>query len=131
MRAAAQFDRPAHGIAATLPHGDDPNFVAVFLAEQRAGTGLPRVVERHDPGGHGRRTVHRACPLRHHGVVPTLITDTPAVTEAVIAAARDAIAAGVRVAYGLHIEGPHLSIARKGARNAGFIRAMDEPVWSG
>ena len=34
VRAAAQLDRPAHGVAAALAHGDDPHLVAVFLAEQ-------------------------------------------------------------------------------------------------
>ncbi|WEK49888.1 MAG: hypothetical protein P0Y66_19730 [Candidatus Kaistia colombiensis] len=53
-------------------------------------------------------------------LLPTLITDTPAVTEAVIAATRDAIAAGVPGCLGLHIEGPHLSIARKGAHNPAY-----------
>ena len=35
VRAAAELDRPAHGVAAALPHGHDPHLVAVFLAEQR------------------------------------------------------------------------------------------------
>ncbi|WP_018183571.1 N-acetylglucosamine-6-phosphate deacetylase [Kaistia granuli] len=59
-------------------------------------------------------------------LLPTLITDTPAVTEAAIAATRDAIAAGVPGCLGVHLEGPHLSVARKGAHNPGFIRTMDE-----
>lgn len=59
-------------------------------------------------------------------LLPTLITDTPDVTAAVIAATRDAIAAGVPGCLGLHIEGPHLSIARKGAHNPAYIRPMDE-----
>ena len=59
-------------------------------------------------------------------LLPTLITDTPAVTEASIAATRDAIAAGVPGCLGIHIEGPHLSIARKGAHNPAYIRPMDE-----
>jgi N-acetylglucosamine-6-phosphate deacetylase len=59
-------------------------------------------------------------------LLPTLITDTPAVTDAAIAATRDAIAAGVPGCLGVHLEGPHLSVARKGAHNPGFIRPMDE-----
>jgi len=59
-------------------------------------------------------------------LLPTLITDTPAVTEAAIAAVRDAIAAGVPGCLGIHIEGPHLSIARKGAHDPALIRPMSE-----
>lgn len=59
-------------------------------------------------------------------VMPTLITDTPEITEASITAVREAIADGVPGCLGIHIEGPHLSIARKGAHNPGYIRPMDE-----
>jgi N-acetylglucosamine-6-phosphate deacetylase len=59
-------------------------------------------------------------------LLPTLITDTPDVTRAAIAAVRDAIAANVPGCLGVHIEGPHLSVARKGAHNPGYIRPMDE-----
>src|SRR6202790_5884893 len=44
MRTAAQLDRPAHRVAAALPHGDDPDLVAVFLAEQSARAGSDGVV---------------------------------------------------------------------------------------
>ena len=40
MGAAAKLDRPSHGVAAALAHGDDAHLVAVFLAEQRARAGL-------------------------------------------------------------------------------------------
>ncbi|MGR3762325.1 N-acetylglucosamine-6-phosphate deacetylase (plasmid) [Roseobacteraceae bacterium NS-SX3] len=59
-------------------------------------------------------------------ILPTLITDTPEKTRAAIAAARDAVAAGVPGIAGLHLEGPHLSVARKGAHDAALIRPMDE-----
>ncbi len=53
--------------------------------------------------------------------LPTLITDTPAQTRRVV----DAVASGgVAGIVGLHLEGPHLSVARKGAHAAGLIRAM-------
>ena len=58
-------------------------------------------------------------------ILPTLITDTFARTEAAIAAVEAAIAAGVPGIIGLHLEGPHLSIARKGAHDAALIRPMD------
>jgi len=66
---------------------------------------------------------------RRLGVVrllPTLITDTPMKTTAAISAATQAISADVRGIAGLHLEGPHLSIARKGAHDATYIRAMTD-----
>ena len=58
MRAAAQFDRPAHGVAATLAHGDDAHLVAVFLAEQRARARGDGVVDGHQPRGDRRILQH-------------------------------------------------------------------------
>lgn len=57
--------------------------------------------------------------------LPTLITDTAAKTRAAIAAVRDAIAADTSGIKGLHLEGPHLSVARKGAHDPQFIRPME------
>lgn len=59
-------------------------------------------------------------------LLPTLITDTPAKTAEAIAAVRGAIEAGVPGCLGIHIEGPHLSVARKGAHDPALIRPMDE-----
>lgn len=58
-------------------------------------------------------------------ILPTLITDTPERTERAIDAVAHAIADGVDGIIGLHLEGPHLSIPRKGAHDASLIRAMD------
>ena len=57
-------------------------------------------------------------------LLPTLITDAPDVTAAAIEAAVTADATGVPGFLGLHLEGPHLSVARKGAHDPAFIRAM-------
>ncbi|WP_308916636.1 N-acetylglucosamine-6-phosphate deacetylase [Jannaschia sp. LMIT008] len=59
-------------------------------------------------------------------ILPTLITDTPAATAAAIDATRAAMAEGVSGIAGLHLEGPHLSIARKGAHDEGLIRPMTD-----
>ncbi|MDJ0824411.1 MAG: N-acetylglucosamine-6-phosphate deacetylase [Rhodobacter sp.] len=56
--------------------------------------------------------------------LPTLITDRPDVTRAAIEAAAEAIAQGVPGIAGLHLEGPHLSVARKGAHDPALIRPM-------
>lgn len=58
-------------------------------------------------------------------ILPTLITDTPAQTQAAIAAVEQAVAAGVAGIAGLHLEGPHLSLARKGAHDPALIRPMN------
>ncbi|KUJ79481.1 N-acetylglucosamine-6-phosphate deacetylase [Ruegeria profundi] len=59
-------------------------------------------------------------------LLPTLITDTPEKTEAAIAAAILAVQAGVPGVVGLHLEGPHLSVARKGAHDGALIRPMED-----
>lgn len=57
-------------------------------------------------------------------LLPTLITDTPERTRAAVDAVETAIANGVAGIVGLHLEGPHLSIARKGAHDPDLIRPM-------
>jgi len=59
-------------------------------------------------------------------ILPTLITNTPENTAAAIEAAVEACAIGVPGIAGLHLEGPHLSIARKGAHSPDLIRRMTE-----
>jgi len=67
----------------------------------------------------------------HHGLgvahfLPTLITDTPRKTEAAVGAVSAAIADGIAGIAGLHLEGPHISIGRKGAHDAALIRPMTQ-----
>ena len=59
-------------------------------------------------------------------LLPTLITDTREIRTAAIRAGREARARGVPGFIGLHLEGPHLSIARKGVHDPALIRPMDE-----
>lgn len=56
------------------------------------------------------------------GVLPTLITDTPQATAAVIDAGIRA--AGAPGFLGLHLEGPHLDPRRHGAHDPALIRPM-------
>ena len=58
------------------------------------------------------------------GILPTLITDTPEATAAVIAAGVAATRAQVPGFLGLHLEGPHLDPRRKGAHDPALIRPM-------
>jgi N-acetylglucosamine-6-phosphate deacetylase len=59
-------------------------------------------------------------------ILPTLITDTGEHTEAAIAAVGKAVSEGIPGIAGLHLEGPHLSIARKGAHDPDLIRRMTQ-----
>jgi N-acetylglucosamine-6-phosphate deacetylase len=58
-------------------------------------------------------------------LLPTLITDTAERTGLALAAGVAAARAGVPGFLGLHLEGPHLSVARKGAHDSTLIRPMD------
>ena len=60
------------------------------------------------------------------GLLPTLITDTDAVVDRVISVGADASRLGLPGFLGLHLEGPHLSIARKGAHDPKRIRPVGE-----
>ncbi len=59
-------------------------------------------------------------------LLPTLITDTAEVNEKAIAAGLAAEAARVPGFLGLHLEGPHLALSRKGTHDPDLIRPMDE-----
>jgi len=59
-------------------------------------------------------------------LLPTLITDTPEITAATIAAGKQAREMHVSGFLGLHLEGPHLSLARKGAHDPALIRPMTD-----
>ncbi len=74
--------------------------------------------------------IRTICATGHRfgttGLLPTLITDTPEVTAGAIEAGAEAARAGVPGFLGLHLEGPHLSLARKGAHDPALIRPMQE-----
>lgn len=59
-------------------------------------------------------------------LLPTLITDTPEITASAIDAGLKAKAAKVPGFLGLHLEGPHLSVVRKGTHHPGLIRPMED-----
>lgn len=105
-----------------IDHGDvilAPGFVdlqvngggGVMLGESPTVEGLRRIAEAH-------------LRLGTTALLPTLITDRPEITAAVLEAGQQAVAAGVPGIAGLHLEGPHLSVARKGAHDAALIRPM-------
>lgn len=57
------------------------------------------------------------------GVLPTVISDTPEVLAQAVDAALEA--KGLPGVLGLHIEGPHLSLPRRGTHAPQFIRPLD------
>ena len=59
-------------------------------------------------------------------LLPTLITDTREKSRAAIAAAILSVQEGAPGIAGLHLEGPHLSVARKGAHDPALIRPMEK-----
>lgn len=59
-------------------------------------------------------------------LLPTLITDTPEVRDTAIKAGIAAGEAKVPGFLGLHLEGPHLSLERKGAHEPALIRPMSD-----
>ncbi len=79
-----------------------------------------------DPAPETLRRIARAhLALGTTALLPTLITDTREKTRAAIAAAIAAVEAGEAGIAGLHLEGPHISVARKGAHAAELIRPME------
>jgi N-acetylglucosamine-6-phosphate deacetylase len=57
-------------------------------------------------------------------LLPTLITDKPDVTKRAIDAGVEAQSKNVPGFLGLHLEGPHLSVEKKGAHSPSLIRSM-------
>ncbi len=64
-------------------------------------------------------------PYGTTALLPTLITDTADATVAAIEAAKESVKSNRGVA-GLHLEGPHLAPARKGAHLAELMRPVED-----
>lgn len=62
-------------------------------------------------------------------MLPTLITDTVEVMRQAADVIAQAIAQQTPGIIGIHFEGPHLSVAKKGAHSADFIRPISEQEW--
>ncbi|MEL6208904.1 MAG: hypothetical protein AAFR44_01725 [Pseudomonadota bacterium] len=119
-------------VAALVPE----NTVGAEAVELPGGVLAPGFVDLQVNGGGGTllgdaptlegvaRIAAAHTQLGATAVLPTLITDRPEVTKAAIEAVVSAVAAEVPGVAGLHLEGPHLAVARKGAHAAERIRPM-------
>ena len=122
-------------VEAIVPRGDVPAGVVVtdcgdivapgFVDLQVNGGG--GVMLNDHPTVEGIETICRAhAPFGTTSLLATLITDTREMTAAAVAAGVAAAEKGVPGFAGLHLEGPHLSIARKGAHDPKLIRPMED-----
>ena len=125
-----------HGrIAAVVPSDGLP---AGF--SRRACTGLiaPGFIDCQVNGGGGvlfndqrtrrrhRRHRRRPPPLRHHRLPADVHHRRPHPHGGGVAAAADAMAAGVPGLLGIHLEGPFINPERRGIHDARFVRPIDE-----
>ncbi|GAA4177444.1 N-acetylglucosamine-6-phosphate deacetylase [Shinella granuli] len=115
-------DVPADARAVPM---DGLSLVPGFIDLQVNGGGGVLLNER--PDLEGIRTICAAhARFGTTALLPTLITDTVEVTTETVAAGLAAQQAKVPGFLGLHLEGPHLSVARKGAHDPNLIRPMEE-----
>ncbi|HEY8577431.1 MAG TPA: N-acetylglucosamine-6-phosphate deacetylase [Devosia sp.] len=106
-------------------HLDGGMLVPGFIDLQVNGGG--GVLFNNDPSLDAIRTICAAhWQFGTTALLPTLITDTVEVNVAAIAAGKAAALGGVPGFLGLHLEGPHLSVARKGTHDPALIRPMDD-----
>jgi N-acetylglucosamine-6-phosphate deacetylase len=113
---------PAHADRVQLSGG---LLVPGFIDLQVNGGG--GVLFNNDPSVDGIRAICAAhAPFGTTALLPTLITDSVEINAAAIAAGKAALALAVPGFIGLHLEGPHLSLARKGTHDPALIRPMDE-----
>jgi len=121
-------------ITAILPTAEAPD----GLRQTLSGTLAPGLIDLQVNGGAGimldgtatTAKIAEICAtharLGATGILPTLITDTPAATTTVIAAGIAATNAKTPGFLGLHLEGPHLDPRRQGAHDPALIRPMTD-----
>lgn len=112
-------------VAAIRPAGPGPRLTGALVPglidlQVNGGGG---VLFNNDPTPAGIATICAAhARLGTTATMVTLITDRPQVTAQAVAAATDCSAPGL---LGLHLEGPHLALSRKGTHDPALIRPME------
>ena len=80
-----------------------------------------------NPSQENLKIIYEAhAKLGSTSIMPTLISDSPEVNKRAISAITGALDQQINGLVGLHLEGPHLAIERKGAHEERFIRPMKE-----
>jgi len=78
----------------------------------------------------GLKTMFNAhCQFGTTAMLPTLITDKIEVMVSAANAVAQAISSKQTGIIGVHFEGPHLSVAKKGAHSEKFIRTISDAEW--
>jgi len=121
-------------IVGIIPQSEVPN--KAHRVPLSGGTLVPGFVDLQVNGGGGvmlnddpsvatlKRMAQAHARLGATSILPTLITDTPGTTRTAIAAVNSALTQGLAGIIGLHLEGPHLAMSRKGAHDGALIRPM-------
>lgn len=124
-------------IAAVVPRDDARVRDADETHDLRGNTLLPGFIDVQVNGGGGAlfndaptvETIRRIGAAHRRfgttGFLPTLISDDADKMRAAIAAVEDAIARGVPGVLGIHLEGPYIAPARRGAHDAAKFRVPD------
>jgi N-acetylglucosamine-6-phosphate deacetylase len=68
------------------------------------------------------------CPFGTTALLPTLVSDTPAVIATALDAVDAAIDAGIPGVVGIHVEGPVISPQRQGIHDPGHFRDLDDEL---
>ncbi|WP_068086075.1 N-acetylglucosamine-6-phosphate deacetylase [Polycladidibacter stylochi] len=122
-------------IIATVPAGEVPEdyekvqldgdlLAPGFIDLQVNGGGGVQLNDQ--PTLEGLQTICKSLiPFGTTAILPTLITDNKQVNAQLRDAARAAIAAKTPGFLGLHLEGPHLSVEKRGCHSADLVRPMD------
>ena len=124
-------------IAAVLD-ADDPSIAAASTTDLGGNLLLPGFIDCQVNGGGGVlfndaptvETIRRIGAAHRRfgttGFLPTLISDDAACMRMAIAAVDEAIATGVPGVLGIHLEGPYIAPARRGAHDAAKFRALGD-----
>jgi N-acetylglucosamine-6-phosphate deacetylase len=112
-----------------LPDGEtitlDGGILAPGFIDAQVNGGAGRMLNDEPSPASMYRIAEGHRPYGTTSLLPTLITDTGEATAAAIDAAKEAVKANRGVA-GLHLEGPHLAPARKGAHLAELMRPVED-----